>query len=121
MACLVPSSVRATVDAVSTRFNLANAAAPTPLTPGTHLPRADCTTYQEGKDEMASRHCRELVGVLVWPALRTRPDIEFATSSLAALVTVTIRVEAVGRPRNAFFAASKEPRDGGSGLVASSC
>jgi hypothetical protein len=66
------------------RFNLADATAvTTPLAPGTQLSKDDSPTSQEEMDEMAIRPYRELVGALTWLALGTRPDIAFATSSLA--------------------------------------
>ena len=43
----------------------------------------DCPTSQDEIEEMATRPYREFVGALAWFALGTRPDIAFATSSLA--------------------------------------
>ena len=77
-------SQEAFINSLLTRFSLTDAAPlTTPLAPGTHLSVADCPTSQEEKAHMATRPYRELVGALAWLALGTRPDIAFATSSLA--------------------------------------
>ena len=41
-----------------------------------------CPKTQEEKDEMANQPYKELVGVLLWLALGTRPNIAYTTSSL---------------------------------------
>ena len=77
-------SQEASINSILTRFNLTNGIPlPAPLAPGTRLSAADCPTSQEEKDDMATRPYRELVETLAWLALGTRPDIAFATSSLA--------------------------------------
>jgi hypothetical protein len=77
-------SQEAFIDSILLRFHLADATTvTTPLTPGTHLSSTDCPTSKDEIDEMANRPYRELVGALAWLALGTRPDIAFATSSLA--------------------------------------
>jgi len=53
------------------------------MIPGTRLSAADCPTSQDEKDQMATQPYRSLVGCLSWLALGTRPDIAFATASLA--------------------------------------
>ena len=83
-AKMIYISQEAFIGSVLTRFNLTDATPiSTPLTPGTRLSAADCPTSQEEKDNMATRPYRELVGALAWLALGTRPDIAYATSSLA--------------------------------------
>ena len=77
-------SQEAFINSLLTRFSLTDAVPlSTPLAPGTRLSADDCPTSQEEKDDMATRPYRELVGALAWLALGTRPDIAFATSSLA--------------------------------------
>jgi transposase InsO family protein len=77
-------SQEAFINTILTRFNLTEATSlSTPLAPGTQLTKDDCPTSQEEKDDMATRPYRELVGALAWLALGTRPDIAYATSSLA--------------------------------------
>ena len=77
-------SQEAFINSILACFNLMDASPLlTPLVPGTQLSTADCPTTQEEKDEMATRPYRELIGALAWLALGTRPDIAFATSSLA--------------------------------------
>ena len=77
-------SQEAFIDSILARFNLLDATTVTmPLAPGSHLSVADCPTSQDEIEEMATRPYSELVGSLAWPALGTRPDIAFATSSLA--------------------------------------
>ena len=58
MACLVPSSVRATVDAVSTRFNLANAAAPR------RLSHSACTCLEPIAQHIRRRRTKWPVGIV---------------------------------------------------------
>ena len=43
----------------------------------------DCPISKDEIEEIANRPYRELVRALAWLALGTRPDIAFATSSLA--------------------------------------
>ena len=77
-------SQEAFINLILARFNFIDATPlSTPLAPGTQLTNADCPQTQEEKDEMATRPYRELVGALAWLALGTRPDIAYATSSLA--------------------------------------
>ena len=77
-------SQEAFIDSALARFNLTEAATvATPLTPGTQLSTADCPTSEDKKKEMSNCPYRELVGVLAWLMLGTRPDIAFAASSLA--------------------------------------
>ena len=77
-------SQEAVIDPIITRFNLTDATTvTTPLTPGTHLSADDCPPSKDEIEEMANRPYRELVGALAWLTLGTRPDIAFATSSLA--------------------------------------
>ena len=72
------------IDSILARFNLIDATTvTTPLAPGSHLSVADRATSQDEIEEMANRSYRELVGSLARLALGTRPDIAFATSSLA--------------------------------------
>jgi len=76
-------SQEAFIDSILARFYPLDATTvTTPLVPGSHLSVAECPTSQDETEEMATRPYRELVGALVWLALRTRPDIAFATSSL---------------------------------------
>ena len=77
-------SQEAFINSILSCFNLMDASPlSTPLVPSTQLSTTNCPTTQEEKDEMATQPYRELVGVLAWLALGTRPDIAFATSSLA--------------------------------------
>jgi hypothetical protein len=77
-------SQEAFIDSILARFNLVDTSTvSTPLAPGTQLSTADCPTEEDEKQEMSTRPYRELVGALAWLALGTRPDIAFATSSLA--------------------------------------
>ena len=72
------------IDSTLTRFNLTDVATiATPLTPGTPLPADDRPISKNEIKEIANRPYRELVGALAWLTLGTRPDIAFATSSLA--------------------------------------
>ena len=83
-ARMILISQEAFINSILACFNLMDASPlSTPLVPGTQLSTTNCPTTQEEKDEMATRPYRELVGALAWLALGTRPDIAFATSSLA--------------------------------------
>ena len=53
------------------------------MIPGTRSSSADCPTLQEEKNKSANWLYRQLVRALSWLALGTRPDITFATASLA--------------------------------------
>ena len=80
----ISKSKEAFIDSILVRFNLIDATTvATPLTPETHLSAVDCPTLKDKIEEMANQPYKELVGALVWLALRTRPGIAFATSSLA--------------------------------------
>ena len=73
-------------DSILVRFNhLDTSTAMMPLAPGSHLSAADCPTSKEEIEDMATRPYRELVGVLAWLALGSRPDLSFSTSSLACV------------------------------------
>ena len=83
-ARMISISQEAFINSILACFNLMDASPlSTPLVPSTQLSTANCPTTQEEKDEMATQPYRELVGALAWLALGTRPDIAFATSSLA--------------------------------------
>jgi hypothetical protein len=77
-------SQEAFIKSILARFNLIDASTvTTPFAPGSHLSATDCPTNNDEIREMGMRPYRELVGALSWLALGTRPDIAFATSSLA--------------------------------------
>ena len=77
-------SQEAFINTVLARFNLSDAAPfSTPMIPGTRSSSADCPTLQEEKNKSANWLYRQLVRALSWLALGTRPDITFATASLA--------------------------------------
>jgi hypothetical protein len=79
-------SQEAFINSILVRFNLANASpVTTAFVPGTQLSAADCPISQNDKDEMSTCPYRVPVGILAWLALGTRPDIAFATNSLARL------------------------------------
>jgi hypothetical protein len=81
--CTISISQGAFIDSILTRFNLTDAApVTTPLAPGTHLSADDRPTSKDEMD-MATRSYREMLRAVTWLALVTRPDIAFATSSLA--------------------------------------
>ena len=72
------------LDSIIARFNFTDATAvATPITPGTQLSAVECPTLKAKIEEMVNQSYRELLGALAWIALGTRPDIAFATSSLA--------------------------------------
>jgi hypothetical protein len=77
-------SQSAFIDSALARFQLTNThPVMTPLVHGARLSLNDCPGSDEEKLEMAGRPYRELVGVLSWLTLGTRPNITFAASTLA--------------------------------------
>ena len=80
----ISKSKEAFADSILAQSNLTDATTvATPIIPGTHLSAVECPTLKDEIEETANQPYRELVGALAWLALRTRPDIAFATSSLA--------------------------------------
>ena len=83
-ACTISRSKKAFIESIIARFNLTDTTpVTTSLTPGTHLSAVDCPILKEKMEEMANQLYRELVVALAWLVLRTRPDVAFATGSLA--------------------------------------
>ena len=83
-ACTIAISQEAFIDSILVCFNLTNATTISmPLAPRTQLSTVDCPTSEDEIAEMATHPYRELIGALSWLTLGTRPDIAFATSSLA--------------------------------------
>jgi len=80
----IATSQEVPIDSTLARFNLLGpTTVTTPLAPGSHFSVAYCPTSQDEIEEIATRPSRELVGALTWLTLGTRPDVVFATSSLA--------------------------------------
>jgi hypothetical protein len=76
-------SQSAFIDSALAHFQLTNThPVMMPLVHSARLSLNDCPSSNEEKLEMAGRPYRELVGVLSWLALGTRPNITFTTSTL---------------------------------------
>ena len=77
-------SQEAFIDILLQRFGLVGVTPITmPLVPSSRLSIADSPVTDQQRAEMVSEPYCKLVGALQWLALRTRPDIAFATASLA--------------------------------------
>jgi hypothetical protein len=77
-------SQRAYIDTLVDRFGLEHAnTVSTPLEPGITLSIDQSPTTAQHTNEMQNVPYQELVGSLAWAALGSRPDIAFATSTLA--------------------------------------
>ena len=55
----------------------------TPLDPNTCLTKDQCSSTDEEKAQMSKIPYREAIGLLMWAAVATRPDIAFAVSLLS--------------------------------------
>ncbi|CDO71000.1 hypothetical protein BN946_scf184844.g4 [Trametes cinnabarina] len=97
-ACTVSLSQVAYIDTMLSRFNMTDAhPVSVPLDPHTNL--FNYTLDDDERAEMRNRPYAQLIGSLMYAAITTRPDISFATSTLARLMAdpATIHWEAAKR------------------------
>ena len=77
-------SQEAYIDKILSRFNLQDAKThATPLDPTTKLSKDQCPTTDAEKKIMEKIPYRQAIGLLMWAAVATRPDISFAVSLLS--------------------------------------